>query len=257
MPTHECPTCRLVSQRYRFVFTEARGPRIDGVQLSRVTLYNKEHQAIPLISAKSPGAVDLNSFQRAGELVQKVTAYDGLTRAEPNKTRQWYAGALPAALDLLLEVPSRIAAYELHTAHTQSRRDPISWLFGAIRPDGRFVVLRSVSRAEAPIPRLESYGVELLGSFVRPGAILPGNVREDAAVGPAVKALRVDPIPSDHAPHFHSSCRADRACQPDSGLGNRTPSSTPHPVPPFHPTPPHPTAPHPTPYQSIVHHSTP
>lgn len=175
MAHDSCPTCQVTSSRYRFVFTETRGPRAEGVQLSDVALFDKQRRPLTL-ATQSSGDVDIESAGLMGQLALEVSN---------TTTHQWYSGAIPAALDLTLRVPAHVAAYELRTHAATPQRDPISWLFGAVRDDGRFVVLRSVARAEPPNARLASYGLEVLGALVQPGAIVPGAVSNDAAVGPA------------------------------------------------------------------------
>ena len=61
-------------EQQRWVFEDASDTRIDGVQLSRITLYSKELRALPLLGVRSPGAVDLNRFQRASQLVASSSA---------------------------------------------------------------------------------------------------------------------------------------------------------------------------------------
>eukprot|EP00966_Prymnesium_polylepis_P068046 1581555-Prymnesium_polylepis.1 len=177
-----CPTCRLISLVYRFVFTAVRGSSHSGVQLSRVVLYDRDGRVIPVRRASSPGDVVVRSVHGVKRLVAEPAADAGSSGGPA--AQKWHGGALPAVVDLQLEVPTHVAAYEIFTATDAPVRDPTAWNFGALQPDGRFVVLRSVARASAPWARNASYGYELLGSLTRPGAVVPGVPGAGATVGP-------------------------------------------------------------------------
>ncbi|KAL1522624.1 hypothetical protein AB1Y20_017606 [Prymnesium parvum] len=170
-----CPMCDFLSLRYRLVLTSARSPQPLGVQLSRVVLYDREHQPIPVLKVITSGSL-------VARKAQDFTSF-GFERA-PAAAR-WRSSALPASIDLWLEMPTQVMAYELYSAFDSPESDPISWSFGALRHDGVFVVLRSVASAVAPWDRGASYGYEHLGAFTRQAAVQPGVMPPDASVGPA------------------------------------------------------------------------
>ena len=59
-----CPTCSLLSTVYRFVFTAVRGPGEENtVQLSRIMLYNRDGQPIPVVKVSSRLCHNVRCFQ--------------------------------------------------------------------------------------------------------------------------------------------------------------------------------------------------
>lgn len=158
-----CPLCDLVWVEYRFVFTGGRRGAAEGLSLSRLHLYNRERQHIPIVRTSVRGNL---SFPNAPP-------------APGREGEGWVA-----VLDVKLEAPSEIMAYEIFTSHQSPARDPTSWDFGALFPDGSFIVLRGVKQVSPPWERGASYGYEPLGSFVRPAARLPAEIHPWGTLGP-------------------------------------------------------------------------
>ena len=164
-----CPTCHFISVRYRFLFNAVRGHHDSSMQLSRIVLYDHKGQPIRVVKTSSPSE-DMRQIESPSIAASRISS----------------SGVLPATVDLTLEAPTHVAAYELFTAVDKPGRDPVSWDFGALFADGTFVVVRSTARTSAPWARQTSYGYELLGSLTRPGATVPGRgVRGGARAGPA------------------------------------------------------------------------
>ena len=51
----------------------------------------------------------------------------------------------------------QVTHYELWTAKDRPQRDPTSWQFGIVRPDGSFEVLSEMSEVDPPYKRESRY----------------------------------------------------------------------------------------------------
>ena len=133
----------LTARVWEFQFTDVKTRAgADGVQLAEIYLYSSSGATIPIVAATNPGWVSLNPDQGAGKV------HDG------DRSTRWVDGSIlvygASTLQLELAAPSWVASYELITASSTDKRDPISWRFGFLDDANQFVVLSEVVGASPP-----------------------------------------------------------------------------------------------------------
>ena len=145
------PPSPPIARVWEFQFTDVKTRAgADGVQLAEIYLYSSSGAIIPIVAATNPGWVSLNSDQGAGKV------HDG------DRSTRWVDGSIlvygASTLQLELAAPSWVASYELITASSTDKRDPISWRFGYRDAADRF----------------DRYGIRT--AEWRPGRCLHGSV---------------------------------------------------------------------------------
>ena len=135
-----------VPREYFFNFTAVRALPYDAIQLSSVVLVGRDAKLLSIVAASNPGGQS-----PADQGPNNLLLY------QPESVVKWMDGQFgsihSSLLQLRLASPDHVGAYWLLTAGDLPRRDPLSWSFGAILPDGSYTVLHTVDEARPPLER--------------------------------------------------------------------------------------------------------
>ena len=135
---------------YQLNFREVRNVPYDGVSIAEVALYGLDGSQIAISAAANPGGSILLPWESADSAIDGTLQY------------KWYdhnTFALTGSSRLLLTIPDgvTVGSYNLWTANGPERRDPISWDFGILWPNGTVVELSRVDGASPPLARRQPY----------------------------------------------------------------------------------------------------